>query len=61
MIDTVFSSVVRAATPMPTEMPPPVMPPPPDVPPEVVKLPPYEPALPVREPGKVVPAQAYFY
>ena len=61
MIDTVFSNVVNAATPMPTEMPPPVMPPPPDVPPEVVKLPPDEPALPVREPGKVVPAQAYFY
>ena len=59
MIDKVCTSVVRAATPMPTEMPPPVMPPPPEVPPEVVKLPPEEPALPVREPGKVAPAQAY--
>ena len=60
MINTAFSSVVGASTPMPTEMPPPVMPPPPDVPPEVVELPPDEPALPVREPDKVVPAQAYF-
>lgn len=60
MIATAYSSVVVAATPMPTEMPPPVMPPPTDVPPEVLDLPPEQPALPVREPGKAVPAQAYF-
>jgi hypothetical protein len=46
-------------TQIPPEMPPPVMPPLPEVPPEVID-PPGEPVLPVREPGKVIPAQAGF-
>ncbi|MDP1739515.1 MAG: hypothetical protein Q8M51_03890 [Polaromonas sp.] len=56
--DLMLSVVTGPATPLPTEMPPPVMPPLPEVPPEVVDLPPDQPALPVREPGKVVPMQA---
>jgi hypothetical protein len=47
-------------TQIPTEMPPPVMPPMPGPgsPPEIIEPPATEPAIPVREPGKVTPVQA---
>lgn len=44
---------------VPPGSPPPVMPPSPEPPPEVIELPPGEPVQPVREPGKVNPAQAF--
>jgi Wiskott-Aldrich syndrome protein len=44
-------------TQIPPEMPPPVMPPVPDAPPEIHEPQPTEPTLPVREPGRVIPAQ----
>lgn len=50
-----FTNGPEPGTPIPTEMPPPVMPPLPEVPPGIVELPPGEPTLPVQEPGKVVP------
>jgi len=51
---------IRFATEIPPEMPPPVMPPMPGPgePPEIIEPPPTEPAVPVREPGKVTPVQA---
>ena len=58
MTGAVITAAVEAATPLPTDIPPPVMPPQPDESPEVVDLPPEQPVLPVREPGKVVPLQA---
>lgn len=53
-----FSAESDPGTLIPTEMPPPVMPPSPVVSPEIIELPPAEPALPVREPGTVIPAQS---
>lgn len=44
---------------VPPGSPPPVMPPSLEPPPEVIELPPGEPVQPVREPGKVAPAQAF--
>lgn len=51
-----FATEPEPGTQIPPEMPPPVMPPQPEASPEIIE-PPTEPALPIREPGKVIPAQ----
>ena len=53
-----LASHAEPGSPVPTEMPPPVMPPVPEAAPEIIELPTAEPILPVRDPGKVVPVQA---